>query len=73
MGGNVSSVSLGRRRTNTLARAFLTFYDRLAVIDNAGVSLGELESCLRSRFSEFELRVVGSVARFIGRRGRTGP
>ncbi len=58
---------------NAVARSFLAFYNRLRVINNAGDGLGELESCLRSRFSRVELRVVGSVALFSGSAGRTEP
>ncbi len=52
---------------NRFARAFLAFYNRMGVINNAGDSLGDLEACLRSRFSRVELQVVGSVALFSGR------
>jgi ubiquinone/menaquinone biosynthesis C-methylase UbiE len=52
---------------NSLARAFLAFYNRMGVINNAGDTLADLEACLRSRFSRVELQVVGSVALFSAR------
>ncbi len=52
---------------NVLAHEpFLAFYNRTGVINNAGDTLADLEACLRSRLSQVEIRVVGSVALFSG-------
>ncbi len=52
---------------SSLARAFLAFYNRMGVINNAGDTLADLDACLRGRFSRVELQIVGSVAMFSGR------
>ncbi len=54
-------------KVSSLARAMLTLYNRLGVINNARDSLADLEFALRSRLSRVEVRVVGGVALFSGR------
>ncbi len=67
MGGHRRPILGTGVERNALARAMLAFYNRLRVINNAGESLADLESSLRSRFAHVEVRVVGSVALFSGR------
>lgn len=55
-------------RTRWMAKRLMRFYNRKRIFCNESDSLVDLESMLRSRFDDVEVRVIGNAALFSGRR-----